>query len=80
MGAKNHGVIMPDADKEDALNAVVSATFGATGQRCMALSVVIMVGKAREWVPDIVAKAKKLKIGPGSMEGVDVAPLCYKEL
>ena len=44
MGAKNHGVIMPDADKEDALNALVNAAFGASGQRCMALSTVIFVG------------------------------------
>lgn len=44
MGAKNHAVVMPDADKDDAVNALVSATFGATGQRCMALSVGILVG------------------------------------
>ena len=44
MGAKNHGVIMPDADKEDALNALVNAAFGASGQRSMALSTVVFVG------------------------------------
>jgi len=66
MGAKNHAIIMPDADKEDALNALVSATFGATGQRCMALSVGIFVGESKKWVPDIVEKAKKLKLGPGN--------------
>jgi malonate-semialdehyde dehydrogenase (acetylating)/methylmalonate-semialdehyde dehydrogenase len=46
MGAKNHCVILPDADKEDALNAIVGACFGSSGQRCMALAVVILVGDA----------------------------------
>lgn len=44
MGAKNHAIIMPDADKEDALNALVNAAFGASGQRCMALTTVVFVG------------------------------------
>ena len=44
MGAKNHGLVMPDADKEDTINAIVGACFGSTGQRCMAISVVVMVG------------------------------------
>lgn len=65
MGAKNHGVILPDADKEDALNALVGAAFGATGQRCMALSVAVMVGESRNWIPDLVEKAKKLRLGEG---------------
>lgn len=80
MGAKNHGVIMPDCDKDDALNALVSAAFGATGQRCMALSVAVMVGETKNWVPELVEKAKKLKLGNGAEEGVDIAPLCYPEL
>lgn len=46
MGAKNHAVVMPDCDKEDALNALVSASQGAAGQRCMALSVAVLVGDA----------------------------------
>jgi malonate-semialdehyde dehydrogenase (acetylating) / methylmalonate-semialdehyde dehydrogenase len=71
---------MPDADKDDAVNALVSATFGATGQRCMALSVGILVGETRNWVGDIIAAAKKLKVGPGNKDGVDIAPLAYKEL
>lgn len=50
MGAKNHGVIMPDADKEDALNAFVNAAFGASGQRCMALSTAVFVGETSSWV------------------------------
>ena len=49
MGAKNHGVVLPDADKEQALNALVSAAFGAAGQRCMALSTAVFVGEAAAW-------------------------------
>jgi malonate-semialdehyde dehydrogenase (acetylating) / methylmalonate-semialdehyde dehydrogenase len=78
MAAKNHGVIMPDADKEDALNAIVGAAFGASGQRCMALPLVIFVGESREWVGDLVEKTKKLKLGPGNREGVDLSPVCYR--
>lgn len=44
MGAKNHAVVMPDADKEDTINALVGACFGSSGQRCMAISTVIFVG------------------------------------
>lgn len=80
MGAKNHCVIMPDADKTDALNAVVGASFGATGQRCMALPVAIFVGKSKEWVSDLVAKAKTLKVTAGIEKDCDVGPLCYPEL
>jgi malonate-semialdehyde dehydrogenase (acetylating)/methylmalonate-semialdehyde dehydrogenase len=49
MGAKNHGVVLPDANKNHALNALVGAAFGAAGQRCMALSTAIFVGEARKW-------------------------------
>jgi malonate-semialdehyde dehydrogenase (acetylating)/methylmalonate-semialdehyde dehydrogenase len=75
MGAKNHCIVLPDADKEDTLNAISGATFGSTGQRCMALAVVVLVGDAQKWVPDLVEKAKSLKIGPGHDETVDIAPL-----
>ena len=44
MGAKNHCIVMPDAEKEDAINALIGACFGSTGQRCMAISVVVLVG------------------------------------
>ena len=49
MGAKNHAVIMPDANKQQTLNALVGAAFGAAGQRCMALSVAVMVGETKNW-------------------------------
>jgi malonate-semialdehyde dehydrogenase (acetylating) / methylmalonate-semialdehyde dehydrogenase len=57
MGAKNHGVIMPDADEEDALNAICAAAFGAAGQRCMALPVAVFVGTSKNWIPKLVEKA-----------------------
>lgn len=79
MGAKNHAIVLPDANKEDALNALVGATFGAAGQRCMALSVVVLVGEAQNWVGEIVEKAKTLKVGPGDKEGVDISPLNTEE-
>lgn len=49
MGAKNHGVVMPDANVDATLNALVAAGFGAAGQRCMALSTVVFVGDSKEW-------------------------------
>ena len=75
MGAKNHAIVMPDANKEQTLNALAGAAFGAAGQRCMALSVVVLVGEAQQWIPDLVAKARTLKIGAGTEKGVDVGPL-----
>lgn len=80
MGAKNHCVIMPDSDKEDALNAIVNAAFGASGQRCMALTTAVFVGETKNWVHDIAAKAKSFKIGAGNEQGIDLSPVCYPEL
>ena len=78
MGAKNHAVVLPDAAKEQSLNALVGAGFGAAGQRCMAISVAVLVGKANEWIPDIVAKAKTLKVTCGTEHGADLGPLISK--
>jgi malonate-semialdehyde dehydrogenase (acetylating)/methylmalonate-semialdehyde dehydrogenase len=78
MGAKNHAVVMPDANKEQSLNAVVGATFGAAGQRCMATSVTVLVGEAQRWIPDIVAKAKTLKVNAGLEKGADLGPVVSK--
>lgn len=55
--------------------AIAGAAFGAAGQRCMALSVAIFVGESKDWVEDLVLEAKKLKVGCGFEEGVDVGPL-----
>lgn len=73
-GAKNHSIIMPDADYEEAANALVGASFGASGQRCMALSVAIMVGDSRKVIDMIRDKAKNLKVSAGK-ENPDLGPL-----
>jgi malonate-semialdehyde dehydrogenase (acetylating)/methylmalonate-semialdehyde dehydrogenase len=78
MGAKNHAVVLPDANKEQTLNALVGAGFGAAGQRCMATSVAVLVGKANGWIPDIVEKAKTLKINGGTEQGADLGPVVSK--
>ena len=75
MGAKNHAVVMPDANKEQSLNSLVGATFGAAGQRCMATSVTVLVGDAQKWIPDIVAKAKGLKVNAGVEKNTDLGPV-----
>lgn len=49
MGAKNHAIVMPDANVDATVNALVAAGFGAAGQRCMALSTVVFVGGAEQW-------------------------------
>ncbi|MEI2417293.1 CoA-acylating methylmalonate-semialdehyde dehydrogenase [Orrella sp. JC864] len=75
MGAKNHCVILPDADREAALNHLVGAAFGAAGQRCMATSVAVLVGQAREWLPDFIERAKRLKVNAGTDRQADLGPL-----
>ena len=74
MGAKNMAIVMPDAQKGDTINAIVGACFGSSGQRCMAISVAVMVGEAQDWIPEIVEKTKALTIGPGA-ENHDLAPM-----
>lgn len=74
MGAKNHAVILPDANKEQTLNQLAGAAFGAAGQRCMALSVVVLVGEAGNWIDDIKAKAEKLVVSAGKHDK-DLGPL-----
>ena len=75
MGAKNHMVIMPDANKDRAINDLLGSAFGAAGQRCMANPVTILVGEARSWLPEIAERAKALKVGPGSQRDADLGPV-----
>jgi len=75
MAAKNHGIVLPDAQKERTLDALAGAAFGATGQRCMALPVAVFVGEAQKWIPDLVARAKKLKVGRGDDATADIGPI-----
>lgn len=79
MGAKNHGVIMPDANKENTLNQLVGAAFGAAGQRCMALTTAVFVGETQNWIPELVEKVKKLKVGPGHKADTDIGPVISKD-
>jgi malonate-semialdehyde dehydrogenase (acetylating)/methylmalonate-semialdehyde dehydrogenase len=82
LGAKNHMTVMPDADSEKVVKAIVGAAFGAAGQRCMAVSTVVFVGSeenAQEFITDIVNSAKKLTVGGGYEEGVEVGPMITKE-
>ena len=75
MGAKNHAVVLPDANREQTLSALVGASFGAAGQRCMAVSVAIFVGPARDWVDDLAQMAKKLTVSAGHVPQADLGPL-----
>ena len=78
MGAKNHAVIMPDANKEQSLNQLAGAAFGAAGQRCMALSVVVLVGESKQWVDEIVEKSAQLVVSAGK-DDKDLGPLISKQ-
>ena len=79
MGAKNHAIVLPDAHREQTLNNLAGAAFGAAGQRCMALSVVILVGEAQQWLPDLVKKAQTLSINAGAEPGTDIGPLISRK-
>ncbi|KAE8383564.1 Aldehyde/histidinol dehydrogenase [Aspergillus bertholletiae] len=79
LGAKNHAAVLPDCNKNHTLNAIVGAAFGAAGQRCMALSTVVMVGETAEWLPEIAERAKALSVNGGFEEGTDVGPVISPE-
>lgn len=75
MGAKNHCVVLPDANKNKTISQITGAAFGAAGQRCMALSVAIFVGKSKEWIGELVEAAKRLKVNAGHVPGTDLGPV-----
>lgn len=76
LGAKNHLIVLPDADKAHFINALNGAAFGAAGQRCMAISVLVTVGeKTKQWVQEIAQDAAKLKVGSGFDSSSDLGPL-----
>ncbi len=83
LGAKNHAtVMMDDFDsrdrRESTVRALVGAAFGAAGQRCMALSALILVGAeggAAVWIDELVTQARGLRVGNGFEEGVDIGEL-----
>lgn len=76
-GAKNHGVVMPDADLDQAVDAIVGAAYGSAGERCMAISVVLAVGDdvADAVIARLKPKVQQLIIGPGSNPDVEMGPL-----
>ena len=75
MGAKNHAVVLPDAQVESTVNALTGAAFGAAGQRCMAISAAVFVGEAEHMIEKIASKAAELKVTGGMEEGADVGPM-----
>lgn len=76
-GAKNHAVVLPDADLDNTVNALMGAAYGSCGERCMAISVVVAVGDqvADKLVEKLVPKINSLKIGAGTSCGLDMGPL-----
>lgn len=75
MGAKNHMVIMPDADKNSTLNALVGASVGAAGQRCMAISVAVFVGDAYDWLDELKERMRVARPGVWDDAGASYGPI-----
>jgi len=79
-GAKNHMIVLPDADIDMAADAAVSAGYGSAGERCMAISVVVAVGDAGDRLVDaIAARLPKVKVGPGTDPDAEMGPLITRE-
>ncbi|KZT72784.1 methylmalonate-semialdehyde dehydrogenase [Daedalea quercina L-15889] len=76
MGAKNHAVVMQDANKGHTINSLLGAAFGAAGQRCMAISVAVLVGDIPHgWIPELCERAKQLSVNQGFEQGADLGPV-----
>jgi malonate-semialdehyde dehydrogenase (acetylating)/methylmalonate-semialdehyde dehydrogenase len=79
-GAKNHAVVLPDADLEFTADALIGAAYGSAGERCMAISAVVAVGEVADpLVATLAKKAQAIKIGPGTRDGMDMGPLVTRE-
>jgi len=79
-GAKNHAVVLPDADMEFTADALIGAAYGSAGERCMAISAVVAVGSAGDVLVGLLEKkAKSIKIGPGDQDGIEMGPLITRE-
>ena len=80
-GAKNHMIIMPDADMNQAVDALIGAGYGSAGERCMAISVAVPVGEktADQLIEKLIPRVESLKIGPSTDPGADFGPLVTKE-
>src|SRR5262245_44239061 len=81
-GAKNHMIVMPDADMEQAVDALIGAGYGSAGERCMAVSVAVPVGKktADILVEKLIPRVESLKVGPSSDPQADYGPMVTKAL
>ncbi|KAJ1396542.1 Methylmalonate-semialdehyde dehydrogenase [Sesbania bispinosa] len=79
IGAKNHAVIMPDAREDATLKALVTAGFGAAGQKCTALSAVVFVGSFKQWEDKLVEHARALKVNAGTEPDTDLGPVINKQ-
>jgi len=80
-GAKNHCIVMPDADMDDATNGLMGAGYGSAGERCMAISVIVAVGNdtADKIISNLSKKIDTLKIAPGDIKGAEMGPVISKE-
>ncbi len=79
-GAKNHLVVMPDADLGQAVDALVGAAYGSAGERCMAISVAVLVGEAgARVVPRLAGRVRALQIGNGMAPGVEMGPIVTRQ-
>ena len=80
-GAKNHMIIMPDADMDQAVDALIGAGYGAAGERCMAISVAVPVGQktADELVKRLIPRVENLKVGPSTDGSADFGPLVTRQ-
>jgi malonate-semialdehyde dehydrogenase (acetylating) / methylmalonate-semialdehyde dehydrogenase len=75
-GAKNHLVVMPDADLDQAVDALIGAAYGSAGERCMAISVAVAVGNVADaLVQKIAEKARAIRVAPGDAKGAEMGPL-----
>jgi malonate-semialdehyde dehydrogenase (acetylating)/methylmalonate-semialdehyde dehydrogenase len=79
-GAKNHMVVLPDADMDLAADAVVSAAYGSAGERCMAISVLVTVGSAADaLLPKVLERLDHIKVGDGTEPGIEMGPLVTRD-
>lgn len=78
VGAKNHMVIMPDAQEDKVINALIGSAMGAAGQRCMAISVAIFVGDSKKMIPKLIEKLKEVRPGAWNDKNAAYGPLITK--
>src|SRR6266478_2899159 len=79
-GAKNHMVVMPDADLDQAVDALIGAAYGSAGERCMAISVAVLVGDVADQImPKLAERTRQLKIGNGMDPGAEMGPIITRQ-